>query len=67
MAKKSNALEIGKTRFNLTHLRSISEKRAILDYGHLDRAHVVNAWKQANGFTVRNNRKKTTKKKKTEE
>jgi len=68
MGKKSNALEIGKTKFNLAYLRSISEKKAILDYAHLDRAHVVNAWKQANGLTVRNNRKKTTtKKKKTEE
>lgn len=62
---KGKVLEIGKVRFNAEYLRSVSEKKAIKDYAHLERSQVVNAWKQANGLTVRN--KKKTKKKKEDE
>jgi hypothetical protein len=55
-------IEIGKIKFNAEYLRSVSEKKAVKDYNHLDRSKVVNAWKQANGLSVRNNRKKTKKK-----
>jgi len=60
---KSNILEIGKIKFNAKYLRSVPEKKAISDYSHLERSKVVNAWKQANGFSVRNNKKKVQKKK----
>lgn len=61
---KNKHIEIGKTRFNAEYLRSVSEKKAILDFAHLETSKVVNAWKQANGLSVRNNRKpkKATKK-----
>ena len=55
---KSIALEIGKVKFNPLYLRSVSEKKAISDYKHLERSKVINAWKQANGLTVR--KKKVT-------
>lgn len=57
---KAKVIEIGKIRFNAVYLRSVTEKKAISDYCHLERSKVVNAWKQANGLSVR--KKKTTKK-----
>jgi hypothetical protein len=62
---KGKVLEIGKVKFNAEYLRSVSEHKAIKDYSHLERSQVTNAWKQANGLTVRNNKK--TKKKKNNE
>ena len=54
---KSPILEIGKVKFNADYLRSVSEEKAIKDYAHLEKSKVVNAWKQANGLSVRTNRK----------
>jgi hypothetical protein len=54
---KGSHIEIGKSRINAEYLRSVSEKKAILDFKHLETSKVVNAWKQANGLTVRNNKK----------
>lgn len=59
-------IEIGKIRFNANHLRSVSEKKAVADYSHLERSKVVNAWKQANGKTVRNYSKSKKASKKSE-
>ena len=55
---KDKVIEIGKINFNADYLRSVSEKKAVKDYAHLERSKVINAWKQANGLSVRNNRKK---------
>ena len=57
MKSKSKYLEVGKTKFNREYLKSVTQRKAIKDYHPLDRDHVVNAWKQANGLSVRNNRK----------
>lgn len=63
----SDGLEISDVNFNAVYLRTISERKAIKDYAHLSRSKVVNAWKQANGKTVRNYSKSTkTAKKKSE-
>ena len=51
---KSIALIVGDVKFNPLILRSVSEKKAVRDYKHLDRSLVINAWKQANGFSVPN-------------
>ena len=51
---KSSCLELGGVKFNADYLRSVSEKKAVRDYAHIERSKVVNAWKQANGKTVRN-------------
>lgn len=59
---KGKVIEIGKVKFNAEYLRSVSEKKAVKDYSHLERSKVVNAWKQANGLTVRNNKKTAPKK-----
>lgn len=68
LRSKDKYLEIGKTKFNIKYLKSVTERKAIKDYHPLDRDHVVNAWKQANGLSVRNNRKrKAVVKKKTED
>jgi hypothetical protein len=58
-----SVIEIGKLRFNADYLRSVPEKKALSDYSHLERSKVLNAWKQANGLTVRNNSKKIAPKK----
>ena len=60
---KGKVIEIGKVKFNAEYLRSVSEKKALKDYSHLERSKVLNAWKQANGLTVRTKPKKTTPKK----
>jgi hypothetical protein len=60
---KGKVIEIGKVKFNAVYLRSVSEKKACKDYSHLERSKVVNAWKQANGLTVRNNKKPKSPKK----
>lgn len=47
--EQSNVLTIGKTQFNLAHLRSITLEEAVKTIGgrvHEDR--VRNAWKRAN-------------------
>lgn len=63
---KTKHIEIGKNKFNAEYLRSVSEKKAILDYQHIDKSKVINAWKQANGLTVRNKKKSAPKKEATE-
>jgi len=46
-------IEIGKIKFNAEYLRIVSEEKAIKDYQHLEKSKVVNAWKQANGLSIR--------------
>jgi len=58
---RGKVLEIGKVKFNAEYLRSVPEKKALKDYSHLERSQVLNAWKQANGLSVRT-KKKTEKK-----
>ena len=50
-------LVIGKVTFNVKYLQIVSEDKAISDYQHLEKSKVVNAWKQANGLTVRTSKK----------
>jgi len=51
-------IQIGKVKFNAKYLRSVSEEKAIRDYSHLEKNTVINAWKQANGFSVRTKKKR---------
>jgi hypothetical protein len=63
MARKSNisVIELGDVRYSGVFLRNVTEEEALKHYPHLDRNQVKNAWKQANGKTVRNYTKKTKK------
>lgn len=50
----ANVIEIGGNKFNADYLKSIPEDTAVKAYKHIERSKVVNAWKQANGKSVRN-------------
>ena len=52
---------IGKTPYIAAYFKSVSEKKAISDYAHLDRSKVINIWKQANGLKAKS-KKPVTKK-----
>lgn len=54
---KDKVLELGKKKFNAEYLRSVSEEVAVKTFCNDKRDQVVNAWKQANGKTVRNHSK----------
>ena len=47
-------ITLGENVYNAEYLRSVSEKVAVRSMPKNDRAQVVNAWKQANGKSVRN-------------
>lgn len=42
-------VKLGKNDFNGDFLRSVTEKKALQVFAHLDKNQVINAWKQANG------------------
>lgn len=58
---KDKVIELGKTKYNGDYLRSVSEETAVKVLHHISKfskTQVINAWKQANGKTVRNHKKK---------
>jgi hypothetical protein len=62
MSAKSNSIDLGGRRYNGEWLRSMSEGEAVLRLkGHCDINQIRNAWKQANGKSVRNYSAKTAK------
>ncbi len=50
-------IKLGKEKYSVKWLRSVTEEKAVRSLPHLDRNQVVNAWKQANGLTKRNSAK----------
>lgn len=66
MASKS-VIELGGRRYNADWLRSVPEAQAVIMLkNHCDISQIRNAWKQANGKTVRNYSEKVEKPKKSE-
>lgn len=58
---KEKAIELGKETYNADWLRGVSEEKAVkvLHFAaKKPKTQVINAWKQANGKTVRNHKKK---------
>lgn len=64
---KEARIELGKEVYNGDWLRSVTEEKAVkvLHFAaKKPKAQVINAWKQANGKTVRNHKKKNEEKSK---
>lgn len=64
---KEKSIELGKEKYNGDYLRSVSEETAVKVLHHIakhPKSQVLNAWKQANGKTVRNHKKEEDDKKK---
>lgn len=62
---EEKVIELGKEKYNGDYLRSVSEETAVKVLHTISknpRTQVINAWKQANGKTVRNHKKKTEEK-----
>lgn len=51
---EDKVIVLGENKYNAVYLRRVSEKVAVRSMPENDRGQVVNAWKQANGKTVRN-------------
>lgn len=52
---KSKTIELGGNKYNAAALRSVTEQQAVVALRHkYDPSQIRNAWKQANGLTVRN-------------
>tara|TARA_R110001632_G_scaffold4295_7_gene18240 strand:+ start:5182 stop:5394 length:213 start_codon:yes stop_codon:yes gene_type:complete len=67
MSDKKSPISLGKKVYNREYLRSVSEEKAVKTFCNDKRDQVVNAWKQANGKTVRNHSKSSDKNKKSDE
>lgn len=52
-------ITLGKDRFSIDYLKSISEDTALKVFAQVDSDRVINAHKRANGKSVRNQDKKT--------
>jgi len=61
---KPKVIELGKERFSGDWLRSVTEEQAIKRLPKHDKNQVINAWKQANGLSVRTTQKAKPKPKK---
>lgn len=62
MSKNNNIIELGDNKYNATALRSVTEQAAVLALRHkCDPNQIRNAWKQANGLSVRNYSEKAEK------
>ena len=58
---KEKVIELSKEKYNADWLRSVTEEKAVkvLHFAaKKPKGQVLNAWKQANGKTVRNHKKK---------
>lgn len=58
---KDKVIELGKEKYNAEYLRSVSEEKAIKVLHFVagkPKSQVINAWKQANGKTVRKHKAK---------
>lgn len=55
--KKKNGVELGQIKYSVQFLKSVTEEKAIQSMPGRDRNQVINAWKQANGLSVRNHEK----------
>ena len=51
-------ITLGKVRFSIAYLKSVVERVAISEMRQYPRDTVVNAWKSANGLSVKNYAKK---------
>ncbi len=57
MSKKAH-IELGKHRISIAYLKGVTEQVAISKLLNIPRDTVVNAWKSANGLSVKNYNKK---------
>jgi len=64
----SNVIELAGKKYSIAYLKSVTEEKAVKKLkSFCKESQIRNAWKQANGKTVRNHAKNSTKKDKPEE